>query len=618
MNMDQRSVRAVVIAGCIIVSAFFAFFVGARSKIFYGDAMGYYLYLPATFIHHNLDSIGNTPMEHAPEFVKGNFQGYLTTSYGGKQERFVIQYTYGNAIMEFPFFLCAHLYEKAAGLPAAGFSDNYQSLIKFGTFLYGMLALLLLYRILRRYFNSLPSLLSVAFVFIGTNLFWFMLYQSGMAHVHLFFLVTVLMHLTIRLHDRPSTGMFLVTGLVAGLIVLIRPSDIVVLLIPLLFRVYNRDTFLQKLGFIREHFLKMVAAGIVMALLWIPQFLYWKALTGHYFHDSYRGQAFNWSDPKIVEGLFYASNGWLFYSPIMAFSLLGFFCYKKMKYWAWGLYTLFPVYVYVIYSWFCFNYINGLGSRPMIHIYPLLAIPLAAFIFYVLNKGTWLKVGFATVCLFFIAINISYSVQQAKGLLNSEESNLAFNMQMLFRYQLTENDRVVKDVAEWQPDTNELQLTTVLSHRDFNTPLSTHYKPAGGDSNFIYEVAEGEEYVNENIELQYDPEKFKDAKWIKCSGEFMCPAYYGKYGGTLLVLHIRRGDETLLWKGSLVSNKIGDVAQNDNTLYRAVTGEWGTVSYYVKVPRGLEKGDVINVLVWNMGKHSLYVDDLLLELYRDK
>ncbi|WP_336518634.1 hypothetical protein, partial [Pollutibacter soli] len=180
------------------------------------------------------------------------------------------------------------------------------------------------------------------------------------------------------------------------------------LLVPALYGVYSKETLIQRLAFLRTHLRKVLGAAAVFILPIIPQLLYWKMMTGSYLFYSYGGQSFNWNDPKILEGLFYYSNGWLPYSPIMVFSLAGFFLYRYIKQWFWCLGLLFPLYVYIIYSWYCYNYINGLGSRPMIHIYPLLAIPLAAFLLWVWNrKSIVLNVVVALVCSFFVSLNIS-------------------------------------------------------------------------------------------------------------------------------------------------------------------------------------------------------------------
>src|SRR6185436_6603820 len=116
------------------------------------------------------------------------------------------------------------------------------------------------------------------------------------------------------------------------------------------------------------------------------------------------------------EGLFFPKNGWLVYSPLMACSIAGMFFYSRIKKWAWCLWLIFPAYVYIIYSWYCYTYINGLGSRPMIHLYPLLAIPMTAFISFLWSKARWVKVTTVILILFLTVTSLSYCIQQAMGI----------------------------------------------------------------------------------------------------------------------------------------------------------------------------------------------------------
>ncbi len=456
--MSRRIINAFIIVFTVVIAAVFLYNYGNAKNTFYGDAFGYYIYLPSTVIHHNIKTPFNTPDKNISDGIKWCF-GVIK---GAQNEKgfYLNQYTYGIALMESPFFFLAHGYEKIKGMDANGFSETYNILIKTGTLVYALLGLIITYKILRRYFNATLSLLGIDGIFLCTNLFWFAIFQSGMAHVPLFFLYALLIWLTIKLHAAPKTILFMGLGLVAGVITLIRPTDIICLLIPLLYEVNNKAAITSKIAFLKQHKIAIGYMIIAFIIPIIPQLLYWKAITGGLVAYSYGDQSFNFRDPKIIEGLFYFSNGWFPYSPIMIFSIVGLAFYKQLLKWEWCIIILFSLYVYIIYSWYCYYYINGLGSRPMIHLYPLLAIPLTAFFKYI-SERTWIvKTSFITLCLFFIAMNLCYSIQQVSGVIDSPDSNMAFNFQMLFRTKLTYDDLVVKNIGEWQPDTNNTIYTS--------------------------------------------------------------------------------------------------------------------------------------------------------------
>ncbi len=235
--------------------------------------------------------------------------------------------------MELPFFLVAHGYEKWRGLPALGYSDTYDNVIKASSLFYAILGSVLIFLVLKRRFTLTQSSITVLLIFSCTNLFWFTVFQAGMAHVPLYFLYALLVWLTLRLYEKQSNILFICCGLVAGVITLIRPTDILCLLIPILFNVYDRETAKARIGFLKEHKMQLLLFAMAFMVPIMPQLLYWKMITGSYVYYSYGDQSFSWSDPKIIEGLFYFSNGWFPYSPIMLFSIVGLFFYKAIRQW---------------------------------------------------------------------------------------------------------------------------------------------------------------------------------------------------------------------------------------------------------------------------------------------
>ncbi|MBK6328997.1 MAG: hypothetical protein IPF62_00245 [Bacteroidetes bacterium] len=88
-------------------------FYGKKSYTFYGDALGYYLYLPSTFIYHNLQSIEQLPTDkQIDQSVIHYTQSIPNLNPKSPKGYYVNQYTYGVALMELPFFAIAHFYEK--------------------------------------------------------------------------------------------------------------------------------------------------------------------------------------------------------------------------------------------------------------------------------------------------------------------------------------------------------------------------------------------------------------------------------------------------------------------------------------------------------------------------
>ncbi len=611
--MTRNLFNKAILLFVFLISSIFIFNYGNRKNTFYGDALGYYLYLPSAFIYNNI----KTPYKIPEENIFWGILWYLNLKENKTEKGYYLdQYTYGVALMEAPFFFIAHGYEKIKKLPANGYSDTYNYLIKASSLFYSILGLLLIYYILKKYFTYTQSLLGTVIIFLCTNLFWFSIFQAGMAHVPLFFLYALLIYITIIIHEKPTIFLFIVTGVIAGIITLIRPTDILCLIIPLLYNVYNKETIRNKIMFLKENKRKIYYFTISFIIPIIPQLLYWKTITGSYVCYSYGSQSFNWSHPKILEGLFYFSNGWLPYSPIMIFSLTGFLFYRTIKKWAWCIFIIFPVYVYIIYSWYCYYYLNGFGSRPMIHLYPLLAIPLTAFIQYISKKVVLIKFTFGVLCLFFVSMNLCYSIQEVKGIIDSAESNMAFNFQMLFRMKLEYKDLIVKDIGEVQPDSNKLTKLRTLACENYEDSVSDHFiHDTIGGSKYFYHMKD-QDYIEVAV-IKYDKQKFKNARWFKCSGRFMCPQYPDYYKH-ILVLDIN--DKKKLWRGCNIENKIEDTTNSrehsDLSFNQCVINKWGYICYFARVPCNLKNGDVIKLIMWITNKTDIYMDDLCLELYQ--
>jgi hypothetical protein len=593
--MPVKPVNRIIVIFTILFSAFFAGRFLMHKTTFYGDSGGYYLYLPQTFIYHNLTNYQPYPRDREIPAIALNYES--ANPVRNEKDTLFNQYTYAVALFESPFFFMAHAYELITGGNANGYNTTYEFFIKLSSIFYTILGLILVYKILRRFFDETPSLLATVLLLLGTNLFWFTIFQTGMSHPQLFLF-------------------FAATGLLVGFITIMRPTDIVCLIIPLFYNVYNKETFQNKIAFLRANVINIVVAAALFIIPIIPQLLYWKAMSGHYIYYSYKNQSFIWNDPKIVEGMFHFSNGWLAYSPLMFFSLFGMFFLRKIKKWAIGLWLLLPLYIYIIYSWYCYTYINGLGSRPMLHMYPFLAIPLTAFISFILHRAVWLRFVFAAIVIFCCVLNIDYSNRQRLGILWSEESSFEFNLQTMFRSTLRYDDLVVNDIKIFQPDTAKLVKLCTYAIQQYNDSVSdqTIPDPVSGHKYVYYQ--HNEEYPKISISVPYNKQQFADAKWIKWSGRFMC-TQHPDYFRHLLVADI--GGK--LWAGCKIENKNFTWLQSEHnldhlTLFDYKLNIWGPVYFFTKIPKNIDENDILKLFVWIPNKQEIYIDDLKIELYK--
>jgi hypothetical protein len=154
--------------------------------------------------------------------------------------------------------------------------------------------------------------------------------------------------------------------------------------------------------------------AFAFVLVWIPQFAYWKFISGKFFYFSYgeTGGSFYFNNPQIWKILFSYEKGWFVYTPIMFFAVIGIFLLRKNKgnlAWPIGIYV--TLMIYVLSSWWCWWYGGSFGQRSMVDFYGLMAIPLAAFFEKVLSKAHILKIAGIFVFIFLVFLN-QFNIKQ--------------------------------------------------------------------------------------------------------------------------------------------------------------------------------------------------------------
>jgi hypothetical protein len=140
----------------------------------------------------------------------------------------------------------------------------------------------------------------------------------------------------------------------------------------------------------------------------VPQWLYWKCASGEFFPARALGiHEFHFKRPHVLQGLFSFRHGWLVHAPIMTFSIAGFFFLRGyLRMYRWAVPVFFIVYIYILFSWWCWWHGASFGQRVLIDIYPLLAIPFGAFV-YKLRRlgGAYKHVLYGTIIL-LLTLNI--------------------------------------------------------------------------------------------------------------------------------------------------------------------------------------------------------------------
>lgn len=564
----RKSTFAVIAIAIVYTSSFYYYGMWKTSTILYGgDAFGYYAYLPALFIHHDIDNLKKSVYYRNIEAGQqaDSTQHIQIEEAHAYKDRQVIKYTCGIALLETPAFLLAHWLAPWLGYQPTGYSTIYLFFILFNNVLFSVVGFLFLRKVLLVYYNETIVAITLLLIGIGTNLYFFSSYNTGMSHGYLFTLYAALLYFSVRYFDNSSIANGLATGLCCGLITLIRPNEMYCILVPILYGSLSAKQLLGRLTIL----LKKPSAYFAIAafaICTIPQVLYWYKLTGSPFYYSYTTESFDFRHPKIIDGLFGYKNGWFPYTPVMLLAILGILMLKdNLKKWVLPIAVILPIHIYIIYSWWCWFYMGGLGSRPMIEMYALLAIPLAATI-QLLWRSVLFKIATSLVGIILITHQLSLTYQRYANIMWSEDSNATHYWQTLFKHKTDINDIIVYDTNERQPtQTNSKAL--------------------------LAQVACNEQGVCETAVAVLNQKQYLSG-WIRATCK-VCntTAAFDMYHYAALVIEIKHDGQVIKRKQIRLLNKLS----SDGTygIWRADFNTCGEVGFCTKIPKNYATGDTV-------------------------
>lgn len=378
-----------------------------------GDAQAYYAYLPALFIYHDLsydflDEINDKyyPTELQKNFLKEEGAGKVNKTFPGV------------TLLYLPFFAIAHSLAVLFGLPSDGYSAVYQVLFDIGLWCYLLLGLVFLMQILKKLdFQPKTIHLTLLILVLGTNMFFYSVYDQSVTHIYNFFLVNGCILALFKFKESATFKWLGLAILSLALMAITRPTNFLVLGLILFF--FPTLAFYQsafKVLFTWKNGIKVLL--IVLPILAIP-FLLWKAQTGLWIVYSYGDEVFDFTQPHLSEFLFSYFKGWFTYTPLAFFALLiGFyFLWKEnRKQFVIGI-VFYAVCIYIFSSWWCWYYGAGMSQRVMIDHYILLAF-LIALILKKSTEITALKFTLIGVFGITILLNVVQAYQIRYGILN--------------------------------------------------------------------------------------------------------------------------------------------------------------------------------------------------------
>ena len=402
-------------------------------KVTQWDALGYYQYLPAVFIHDDIKRQDwLEPIDSTYHVVgTGGLYQVMDLDNGNRATRYLC----GVAEMQLPFFLIGHAAAGLLGYPQDGFSPPYQWAIAFSPVFYCILALFLLRLVLKRFFSDGTVALTLLLLVLATNAIQYISVDNAQSHGYLFALYALILWATIKWHAAPRIRHAVLVGATIGLATVARPTEAIMLLIPLLWNTGGKAEAKAKWGQVsahRSHIAWAVGAAFLMVL---PQLIYWKVVTGSWVFDV--GSKWDFLLPHF-RVLFGGEKGWFIYTPITVFFIAGLFLMRGRP-WRKSVLVFTVLNLWIVIAWHDWHYGGSYSTRALVQSYPVLALPFAAVVERAL--ATRWKYIFLPLCAYLLAVNLFQIKQYNNGVLHYDRMNFAYYKAIYLNPQVTEDDR---------------------------------------------------------------------------------------------------------------------------------------------------------------------------------
>jgi len=610
-SANPYSLLIILLLFAVIVLLRFHHPVWLQGGILTWDVFGYYLYLPFTFIYHDLGFKDMTTIHHIFDVYNpaGTFYQVVQAPNGNT----IVLYTTGLAILFSPFFFIGHLFAHIFGYPADGYSMPYQASIAIGSLFYTIIGLVFIRKVLLRFFTDKLTVFILICLVLGTNYLELTFLSGVMPHNYLFAIYALILWLTIRWHETHKYKDAAFLGLLMGIAALVRASEIISFLIPLLWGIHDKESLIKKWQIIKKyktHLLLLVACVGLMAL---PQMIYWKIYAGKFIFWSYGGESFDFLKPNLYNVLFSYKKGWLLYTPLMILAIFGFrYIYRNEKKFFYPLFIYFAINLWIVSSWSCWWYGGSFSQRSLMQSYAVMAIPLGYFFLKVISLKKIYKYPLILLTVLLVALNLFQTWQYTHYIIDPIRMTKEYYWKTFLKTTVTDDDR--KLLAVERAATTSEKMDTISSYYqmillDESFEMKQKDKAANYcdtiahagkqsfflDSNCVYSPGFSEKYSNLTC---------RDYMWIKAS-VYVYPVYDPKENP----LSVINCDD----KGKSTKYRAFDIETGNLKL-----NTWNLVTFAYQTPEIRSGNEKIQVYLWLRGKKKIFIDDLNVSGYIPK
>lgn len=467
---------------------------------------------------------------------------------------------------------------------------------------------------LLHYFPDLTVAITLLAFAFGTNIFFMVSLDYRLQPILLFSLYAMVVFFTTSWHEYQKQIYVILVALGLGLIILLQPTGVLSILIPVLWGVHDKESWKSKILLLKNNQKQINLFFICLEILVLPPVLFWMISPGEIPFLAFKlpGVFYAFSS-WLWNDLFSFDHGWFIYTPLMIFAFIGFYFFAEKN-----RPLFYPGFLFIILDLFLETSWSKLGSTPVfgqvafIPAYALFILPMASFIGLIQTGKPGSRIVLSLLTTILILLNLFQSWQFNNGIIRQSgmtaenyaqvfgSTGVSEIKKMLIAGSEADASIVLKDASSFR----KIKLAfydfedTLVS---FKTKLESEHVKSG---KMAFTMDNTTRFFP-SLDIRY--EDFTKKPRI----------------GMRITVSVFATSPASLSEGNLV---ISSIHQGNNYRYKRLNfgdlkvkpGVWKTVSLDYLIPVDPEPGDQLVAYVWYTGNSMIYIDDLKYEAFELK
>ncbi len=408
-RLDRHPGRTIIAVGVLFAVAYVSaitLFPRAHGRIIDGDGIQYYAYLRSLVFDRDVNFVNDY------ELLYGDEEANVWTSTRTTTGHVVNLMSIGPALLWLPLFLltCGLVAAGAllgSSVPIDGIAAPFQLSAGLAGIAYATAGVYLLYRICAREFGPRPALWGALVAWLASPAIYYSLVSPAYSHAVSLFTVALFVDVWHRTRGESRPGRYVVLGLLAGLVALVRWQDVIIVLLPVGEAV---EAIVHRTAQLRTTVSRLALMGGASAVAFAPQMLAWRAMYGRFVLTPQGSDFMRWTEPQIAAVLWSWNHGLFSWTPALLLAAGGlYWLHRHDQLLGWGTAAVLLTALYINASVVDWWGGEAFGARRFISYTVFFALGLTALV----SRNLWPRraraVRLVAVCV--ITSNVLFLAQ---------------------------------------------------------------------------------------------------------------------------------------------------------------------------------------------------------------